>query len=171
MRATLCLLALLAVGCADTDAPPTPAAPPTADASFEARFPDTLGGLERRALSTSVDAALGESVTETIALYGAENSLGEPSLEIYLTDYGSSDMAEMMGLAWGTRGETDYEATTEVQASETFEGEPARRTWDSEVRKGRLQVLAGGTLFVEVRAEAVPESVLDEAARVALAGE
>lgn len=174
MRATLCLLVLfLASGCSDSaDAPPqapeVPADAPVADTSLELRFPTEMIGLERRSLETSVDAALDASVTTVTSRYGALNSTGEPSLEIYLTEYGSTDMAEMMGLGWATSGATDYAAGTEVQASEEFDGHPARRTWDTATRKGRLQVVAGGTLLVEVRGENVPEEALDAAARTAL---
>lgn len=170
MRPLLLAVALLAAGCADADRP-APAVPDTAAAdALGARFPDTLAGLARTSLQTDTDAALGASVTNVEARYGADNSLGEPSLEIYLTDYGTAEMSEMMGLAWGLSGETDYRAGSEAQETISFDGHPARRTWDTERRKGRLQVLADETLFVEVRAEAVDADVLDAAARVGLAG-
>ena len=172
MRLALLCLLTAALGCADADAPPaTPPVPGAAPAPAEVDLPQAFGDLERRSLSTRSDAALGASVTETIALYGAENSRGEPSLEIYVTDFGDEEMAEMMGLGWGLRGDAADDAGTEVQASETFDGHPARRTWDTAARKGRLQVLADGSHFVEVRAEAVDPGVLDAAARAGLAAQ
>ena len=168
MRRLVLLVSLLAAGCADADTrPPAPPAPPSADAVGE-QYPAELAGLARALVQSDSDAALGASVTNTAVRYGAENSTGAPSLEVFTTDYGTAEMAEMMGLGWGLRAETDYAAGTEVQASETFDGHPARRTWDAARQKGRLQLLADETFFVEVRAEGVPEAALDAGARAAL---
>ena len=169
MRRLALALALLVTACGDARAP-APEAPhaSAADAdALAARFPETLAGLERASLQAETDAALGASVTTVEARYGAENSLGEPSLEVFVTDAGSAEMIGRMGLAWD---DTAYRAGSAVQATEVFDGHPARRTWDTERRAGRLQVLAGETRVVEVRGEAVSEEALDAAARVALAG-
>ena len=171
MRRLVLALALFVTACGDARSPaPTPEAPraSAADAdALAARFPETLAGLERASLQAETDAALGASVTTVEARYGAENSLGEPSLEVFVTDAGSAEMIGRMGLAWD---DTAYRAGSAVQATEVFDGHPARRTWDTERRAGRLQVLAGETRFVEVRGEAVEEEALDTAARVALGG-
>ena len=173
MRSVLVAFFVLAAGCAESSAPPPPAAPDAApDAAvadaLAARFPETLGGLARASVQTDTDAALGASVASAAARYGAADSTGAPSVEVFVTDYGTAEMSEMMGLAWGVGGGTDDRSGSEARETVASDGHPARRTWDAERRTGRLQVLADETLFVEVRAEGVGADVLDAAARAGL---
>ena len=168
-RPAVLALVCLAAGCTESSAPPPPAVPDAAVAdALAGRFPETLGGLARTSVQTDTDAALGASVASAAARYGADNSTGAPSVEVFVTDYGTAEMSEMMGLAWGVGGELEYEAGSEARETIVFDGHPARRTWDRERRTGRLQVLADETLFVEVRAEGVDAGVLDAAARAGL---
>ena len=175
MRSLLALLVLLsATGCSDSadDAPPVapevPADAPVVDTGLDLRLPPALDDLPRRSLDTSIDAAMGASVTNVTARYGAVAGSGEPSVEVYVSQYPDAGMAEMMGLGWATRDVDNGTSGSEMRPTESFEGDPARRTWDASARKGRLQVVADQTLLVEVRAEGVTEEVMDSAARAAL---
>ena len=145
MRALVIVLLLAVAGCgtdspsasADT-APVPPAPPPTAPLDLAEWLPASLDGQERQSLDQSVDAALGAEVTRVAAQYGDS---GAPTLSV--TDFGTAEMAEMMGHGWAL-----------APGADRLDGRPVQR----DQAAGVVRVVSGGRYLVEATAPSVAQA-------------
>ena len=154
---SLALAAALALtACGDADAPgapgsaevpPTP--PSTRPTALAARLPETVDGRPRQSLDTTTDQALGAEVSRVSADYGP--------VSLTLTDFGTAEMAEMMGHGWGA-----------AAGAETLAGRPVQR----DRLTSTVRVMVGGRYLAEAEAETVDqaESALAEVSLDGLGG-
>ena len=146
MRRLVSLLALLAVSaCAPADGStpaeaeaPVPAAPNAPSNTLAERLPQTVDGHDRQSLDVSTDGALGAQVTRATATYG-----DPPTVTLALTDFGTIEMAEMMGHGWALAPGVDQ-----------LDGMPVQR--DSSASTVRL--LTDGRTLAEATAPTLAEA-------------
>ncbi len=146
MRLFAFLMVLLAVpACAPAEdsapagaAPSVPAPPRTSTGALAERLPPSVDGLGRQSLDVTTDGALGAEVTRATATYG------DPAVvTLSLTDFGTIEMAEMMGHGWALAPGVDR-----------LDGRPVQR--DSSASTVRL--LTDGRTLAEATAATLTEA-------------
>lgn len=126
-----CTLGLSGCGSGDTPVPTPPAPPEVAPVELAELLPASLLGHERESLDASRDSALGAEIAEVQARYG------EAALSI--TDFATTEMADMMGHGWAN-----------APGAETILGHPGQR--ETAASSATVRIVVNGRFLVEATA-------------------
>lgn len=120
---------------------PTPAEPPPTPGAVSIGMgellPQTLLGRDRQSLDVQQDSALGAGIETARARYG--------EIEVAVTDFGSAEMAEMMGHGWAN-----------APGAEQIAGHPAQR--DESAGRAATRIVIGRRVLVETTAASDAEA-------------
>ena len=125
-------------------------APPAAlidHRELRAALPAELKGLKRATISSERAGAMGMAVSRAEARYAAAP---RGSITIEISDLGGlGGFAAMAQMGWAS-ADIDRETETGFERTAQYRGHKAMEEYDTARRSGKMQVLAGGRLMVEV---------------------
>jgi hypothetical protein len=122
---------------------------------LKAELPAELNGMERVSHTGEKVGAMGFKMSTAKAEYRGE----EGQLEVTLIDFAGLGMAKMSLASWTTI-EVDRETDTGYERTTTIDGYKAFEEYDSERKKGKVSILAGGRYIVNVEGQNVEEGAM-----------
>lgn len=145
-RAATCVALILFAGGCRTEHEDVATEEPAADEvvaveSLRQRLPEAVGELTQTEVEGEVQSALGAEVAGAMARYAGDSG---DRLALAVTDFGSAEMAEMMGYGWGL-GAAD--------GVERIDGHPAAVDAGPTAGEATIRVLVGERFLIESVAE------------------
>ena len=117
---------------------------------LKALLPAELPDLKRTSATGEKSSAMGMTVVYAEGHYGSGNS----TIEIKMSDYGGTGLANMMAAGW-TMQEIDRETETGFERTTTIAGHKAKESYDSADQGGTTEVMVAGRFLVEVSGRGV----------------
>jgi len=126
---------------------------------LKALLPAELPGMKRTSASGEKNSAMGMTVATAEASYEGE----EAGLEIKITDMGGTGTLMGMAAAGWTMAEIDRETDTGYERTTVIDGNKAHETYDTEEKRGEIEVLVAGRFMVEIDGQGVTADQLKSA--------
>ena len=123
-------------------------------------LPETAASLTRTAQEGSKNGAAGFTVSQAEGTYES----GDASATLAVSDLGGTGVAIMMAAAW-TMTEIDQETDTSFERTTEIAGYPAYESFDTERRRGEMQLLVADRFLVKAAGSNVDPDVLRDLAQ------
>lgn len=141
---------------------PAATAQPADFRKLKAALPATLAGLPRGEATGQRNKLAEVTIANAEAPYGTDEGENAKHGKLTLLDYGNAEMAK--GMALWLVAEIDQESDTEWTKTADLQGRRAMLTYHAKEKRGSVQTLAGGRIFVTLELNGVSEAEFRKAA-------
>jgi hypothetical protein len=129
-------------------------------------MPAELHGLKRTANNGEKNKVGEFSITQARATYGKggdDDNEKAPRIEVEVTDYSATQMAQGLAAAWSAV-EIDKESDDGFEKTVKIAGNPGHLTWQKEDKQGTMQLLVGNRYIVNLHTFNIPSEQINKIA-------